>query len=182
METAFLFVSRIWEPRCLKKHRVGRREPSGLVMAEDPRVDDTGGAAATITGVAGGGLTGAAWVHDCVCQCCERWHCGWACRGEWWCRGQVPLQMLNNFYLVVHTVTVSFSLHNHVFLLHNCALIIMIVFFFFCIYAYTYRAHQTALSVVSISASPRMAERGTGKAGNGKRELEFARPKRGSSA
>ena len=27
------------------------------------------------------------WVHDCVCQCCERWHCGWGCRSEWWCRG-----------------------------------------------------------------------------------------------
>ena len=26
------------------------------------------------------------WVHDCVCQCCGRWYCGWACRSEWWCR------------------------------------------------------------------------------------------------
>ena len=62
METAFLFVSRIWKPRCLKKHRVGRREPTGLVMAEDPRVDVTGGAAATMPGGAGGGLTGAGYT------------------------------------------------------------------------------------------------------------------------
>ena len=27
------------------------------------------------------------WVHDCVCQCCERWHCGWACSRESWCYG-----------------------------------------------------------------------------------------------
>ena len=25
------------------------------------------------------------WWHDCVCQCCSRWFCGWACRREWWC-------------------------------------------------------------------------------------------------
>ena len=25
------------------------------------------------------------WWHDCVCQCCSRWYCGWACRREWWC-------------------------------------------------------------------------------------------------
>ena len=25
------------------------------------------------------------WWHDCVCQCCSRWYCGWACRRESWC-------------------------------------------------------------------------------------------------
>ena len=27
------------------------------------------------------------WRHDCACQCCERWYCGWACRKEYWCSG-----------------------------------------------------------------------------------------------
>ena len=59
METAFSFVSRIWKARCLKKHRVGRREPFSGVMVEDLRVDGTGGAAATMPGGVGCGLTGA---------------------------------------------------------------------------------------------------------------------------
>ena len=25
------------------------------------------------------------WWHDCICQCCSRWYCGWACRRERWC-------------------------------------------------------------------------------------------------
>ena len=27
------------------------------------------------------------WRHDCICQCCEQWHCGWACQSENWCSG-----------------------------------------------------------------------------------------------
>ena len=29
------------------------------------------------------------WKHDCVCQCCEPWHCGrgLGCRSEEWCDG-----------------------------------------------------------------------------------------------
>ena len=27
------------------------------------------------------------WRHDCICQCCQRWHCGWACQREDWCSG-----------------------------------------------------------------------------------------------
>ena len=113
METAFLFVSRIWKPRCLKKLRVGRREPSGLVLAEDPRVDGTGGAAATITGVAGGGLTGAGYTIASVSVV----NAG-TVAGRVVVSGGVMAATatdVKRFSLVVHTVTVSFSLHNHVF-------------------------------------------------------------------
>ena len=27
------------------------------------------------------------WRHDCICQCCDHWHCGPSCKSEYWCSG-----------------------------------------------------------------------------------------------
>ena len=133
METAFLFVSRIWKPRCLKKHRVGRREPTGLVI-EDPRVDVTGGAAATMPGIALGGLTGAGYMIASASVV----NAG-TVAGDVVVSGGVVAGTATDVEQVLlggaYSNCVLFAAQSCIFLLHNCALIIIIVFF--CIYAYT---------------------------------------------
>ena len=76
-------------------------------------MDGTGGAAATITGVAGGGLTGAGYTIASVSVV----NAG-TVAGRVVVSGGVMAATatdVKQFSLVVHTVTVSFSLHNHVF-------------------------------------------------------------------
>lgn len=149
METAFSFVSRIWKPRCLKKHRVGRREPTGLVV-RGLRVDGIGGAAATMAGGAGCGLTGA----GCTIASVSVVDAG-IVAGPVEVSGGVVAATATGvklFSLALHSgALLSFLLHNHVLLLlHNCVLTITLLF---CVC--TMQINLIALSVVSACMSAR---------------------------
>ena len=56
METAFLSASRIWKLQCLRKARIGRKEPIGLVVG-GLQPDGIGDVAATMVEDAGFGAT-----------------------------------------------------------------------------------------------------------------------------
>ena len=150
METAFSFVPRIWKPRCLKKHRVGRREPFSGVMVEDPRVDGTGAAVATMAGGAGCGLTGA----GCTIAYVSVVDAG-IVAGPVEVSGGVVAATATGVKLfslaLLSGALLSFLLHNHVLLLlHNCALTITLLF---CVC--TMHINLIALSVVSVCMSTR---------------------------